>query len=81
MLAPVSDDAKDRSDRALSRRAWPGALRRLEDDDGGLVRADPGELIASVTALTLSAWAMMDRALPSYSRTNAPGRVIRPGDK
>lgn len=82
MIRPVSDDERSRSDRALQRQNWPGKLRRLDAlDDAVCPSTDPGELIASVTAITLSAWAMMNRAIPDYSRATAPGCVIRPGDK
>lgn len=67
-----------RQQRAAARRAWPGGVRRLTDEDGdGRVAGQPGALIGMVTALTLQAWAMRGEPLPRYTRADIPGRVLR----
>lgn len=42
-----------------------------------MVTGTPAELMGMVTELTLAAWAMRGTPLPSYSRKQMPGRVIR----
>lgn len=47
--------------------------------DEVVVDGAPGELMALVTELTLAAWAMRGEPIPTYERSEAVGRVIRPG--
>ena len=64
--------------RALARAAWP--IRRVDLAEEGSEPVDPrspGELVASVWAITLDAWASTGKPLPSYERADTPGRVIR----
>jgi hypothetical protein len=46
-------------------------------DDDGFVDAPPGERVAMVYELTLAAWALSGRPMPTYSRAEIPGRLIR----
>jgi hypothetical protein len=75
----VSDAA---SVRARRRAAWPGELTTLSDQaDAAIVRhGTSGERVAMVWRITLDAWASAGRALPSYTRAEMPGRIIRPRD-
>lgn len=53
--------------------------RRLgeEDSPAAPAGASPSECFAMVWPLTLDAWAMTGRPLPTYLRTNIPGRLVR----
>ncbi len=68
------------NERARARSQWPGKVLRLEDEDGGALApagTSPAELVASVWSLTLDAWALSGRPLPTYTRAEMPGRVVR----
>jgi hypothetical protein len=69
----------EREKRAAARAGWAGVLSRLgeEDDAAAPSRATPSERVAMVWALTLDAWAMRGLPLPSYSRAELPGRMVR----
>lgn len=72
------DDAESRRARAQARAGWP--MRRIALSDEGREPLDtrsPGELVASVWAITLDAWASAGLPLPTYRRDEMPGRVIR----
>lgn len=63
----------------MLRASWPGAVTTLDDQiDAALVRdATPARRIAMVWQITLDVWASSGRSLPSYTRAEIPGRVIR----
>ena len=64
--------------RALARAGW--SIRRRDLAEEGTEPVDersPGELVASVWAITLDAWASTGKPLPSYARADTPGRMIR----
>ena len=74
----MDDSEEARRRRAEKRREWPiqkyalGAEPAL--DLSGLT---PGERVAMVWQLTLDSWASMGADIPTYTRAEAPGRVIR----
>jgi hypothetical protein len=65
--------------RAARRAGWPGSKSRLGDaDDAVSTKATtPSERVAMVWSLTLDAWAMSGKPLPTYTRAEIPGRVVR----
>jgi hypothetical protein len=67
--------------RAKDRGTWPGRRRRLSDapDDDLSDVTTPAERLAMMWPLTRRAWALSGRAVPDYSRTEAPGRLSRIG--
>jgi hypothetical protein len=69
----------DRAVRALQRATWPGVVTTLDDQaDAALMRdATPARRIAMVWQITLDVWASSGRPLPSYTRAEMPGRVVR----
>lgn len=74
------DDA--RAARARARAEWPGKVTTLEGQlDGAIVRhGTAAERIAMVWRVTLDAFASAGLPMPSYSRADMPGRVIRARD-
>lgn len=66
-------------ERRRARAAWP--VRKLALGEEEL--ADPripssvDERLALVSTLTRQQWAFAGRAIPTYSRAEMPGRVIR----
>lgn len=79
MAAPTDPD---RAARALRRASWPGAVTTLDDQaDAAIVRhGTPAQRIAMVWQITLDVWASSGRPLPSYTRAEIPGRLIRSDD-
>jgi hypothetical protein len=65
--------------RAAARAKWPGKKTRLGEEDESVVPsgASPSECVAMVWQLTLDAWAMMEKPIPTYTRAKMPGRVSR----
>jgi len=64
-------------DRAARRRAtWSGAVYREDQspEPRPLHRANVEQMLE----VSVRAWQLAGRALPSYSRSEAPGRVLRP---
>jgi hypothetical protein len=74
------DDA--RAARARARAHWPGAVTTLVGQaDAAIVRhGTASERIAMVWRITLDAFASAGLPLPSYSRADMPGRVLRASD-
>jgi len=74
----MDDSEEARRRRAEKRREWPiqkfalGAEPELD-----LTALTPGERVAMVWRLTLDSWATMGAEMPTYTRAEAPGRVIR----
>jgi len=73
----------ERARRAAARAGWPVSRYPLggeppEDLSGTTTAA---ERLSMMWRLALDAWAMSGRPLPTYSRSEAPGRIIRPGDE
>lgn len=64
--------------RAAARATWIGRLTTLRDHTPQpLDPGTPSERFNRVTALTLAAWAMTGEPLPSYTRAEMPGRILR----
>ena len=65
--------------RAAARAEWPGRKARLGEEDDSVAPADatPSECVAMVWQLTLDAWAMMGKPIPTYTRAEMPGRIKR----
>ncbi len=63
---------------ARSRRTWSG---RVSSDHRAMQASETTiqERIGHMAALAESAWAMTGQALPTYTRADMPGRVIRQG--
>ncbi len=77
----MANTDEERRARAAHRGSWP--IRRyalgMEPGDNLSATTTPEERLAMVWTLTIDAWAMMGRELPSYARSEMPGRVIRGG--
>jgi len=74
----ASSEADARAARAEARRRWAGRVTAPSAaPDELLLGRSPSERVAMVWALTLDAWAMTGRPLPSYRRSEAPGRIVR----
>lgn len=77
MSGEESEAEKRRRERAAARAGWPVHVGRIDDteDDDLSSTTTLDERVAMVWRLTLDAWASSGRPLPSYSRSEAPGRV------
>jgi hypothetical protein len=73
----------DRAQRARARADWPGIKTSLAE------ATDAADLSATTTAeerlammwpLALAAWTLSGQPLPSYTREQIPGRIIRRGE-
>lgn len=79
MLQRMSDieQEEQRKRRAAARAGWAvrvGTLdERAEDDLSATTTLQ--ERLAMVWRLTLDAWASSGQSIPSYSRSEAPGRM------
>jgi hypothetical protein len=71
-------DPEARRQRAAARASWPIHRTTLGAPDSERVDASLGERVAMVYELTLAAWAMSGRPMPTYRRSEMPGRVLRP---
>lgn len=69
----------ERAQRARQREHWPGSLTTLaEQADAAIVRGETAaDRVAMVWRVTLDAWATSGQPLPTYTRAEMPGRVIR----
>lgn len=75
----MSDTDTERAERARARASWAVEVRRLDEmPEVELVEGAPDELIGLVYEFTLGAWAVANKRMPSYTRHEVPGRVIRP---
>lgn len=73
------DAEPERRRRAVARRDWPVSVHRLGEEPGDDLSATttPEERLAMVWPLTLEAWRLTGRELPSYERSAMPVRVVR----
>lgn len=72
----------EREARRRQRAGWQIRRVSLEDERAPDVSAlSPNERVAMVWRLTLDAWAISNRPMPTYSREEAPGRVLRRDDE
>ena len=66
--------------RAARRRAtWKGELR-THHRAGQLEETTVEERIGVMRELAEAGWALLGAPLPTYTRADMPGRVIRPGN-
>jgi hypothetical protein len=75
-----SGDAAGTPSRAASRRTWPVRLVALGSEEPGDhldQSTTPEERLALVWTLTLEAWTLSGRPMPTYPRTAAPVRLCR----
>jgi hypothetical protein len=68
-----------REARRAARRAWPLRRYELGDEPGDDLSAHttPAERLASVWSLTVLAWRLGGRSIPTYERSQMPGRIVR----
>ena len=74
----------DSARRAQERASWPGGKTDLTGADGAENLADSTTVeqrLAMMWPLAVSAWALTGLPMPTYERSQIPGRVIRPGKK
>lgn len=65
------------NDDESERQAWPVVQRTLRDPERDvLVPGTPEERVAMVWPLTLSAWSLSGRPLPTDRRSEMPGRLV-----
>ncbi len=75
----MSQDDAAKEQRRAARRGWPIRRYRLGEEPirDPLDRSSPEERLASMWPLAVEIWTVAGRALPDYSRSEAPGKVIR----
>jgi len=72
------DDA--RSERARARATWPIRKLRLDQEGEGddlSATSSVEERLSMMWPLALDAWATSGKPLPTYERSEMPGRVLR----
>jgi hypothetical protein len=65
----------DREERARRRRDWPGGL---VDATTPAQAHTAEERLAMMWQLAVDAWTLAGRELPTYTREDIPGKLIRP---
>lgn len=77
MAKDDADAEEQRKQRAAARAGWPIRVAGLEDSEADdlSVTTTMEERLGMVWRLTLDAWASAGRPLPSYRRSEMPGRV------
>ena len=73
---------RDAESRRRARADWPVTRYRSgeEPSDDLSDVTTPAERIAMMAELAEAAWKIAGRPLPSYERSNIPGRLFRPGE-
>jgi len=70
-----------RAKRVSRRSTWPGRKMTLEEaameESSGPVPAE--QLFQVMWQMAVDAWALSGREIPTYTRANTPGKVIRRG--
>lgn len=67
--------------RAAARSSWRGAkttLSQLDHEEDLSASTTVEERLAMMWELALASWSLAGLPLPSYSRSDMPGRVLRP---
>jgi hypothetical protein len=70
----------DEQARRAARASWPGLKTTLTESPGAEDLRDTTtaeQRVAMMWELTAGAWALTGRPVPSYTRAEMPGRVIR----
>lgn len=76
-------DPSDAARRAAERSRWPGLKTTLTEAPGAedlSATTTVEERLAMMWDLARASWALTGRPLPTYSRAEMPGRVIRPDE-
>ena len=73
-------EGAERRRRAAARRNWPVAVYRLGEEPGEDLSetTTAEERIAMVWPLTVEAWRVAGLEIPTYERSEAPIRIVRP---
>ena len=73
---------RDAESRRRARAGWPVTryLAGEEPSDDLSEVTTPAERIAMMSELAEAAWSIAGRQLPTYDRSNIPGRLFRPGE-
>ena len=71
----------EREKRAKGRSTWPGRKMTLEEAARQeLAKPVPSEQLFQVMwQMAVDAWALSGQEIPTYTRANTPGKVIRRG--
>lgn len=75
------DFVDERAARASARALWPGSKTTLESACGDEDLSDSTTVeqrLGMMWELAQGAWALTGSPMPSYSRAEMPGRVVRP---
>jgi hypothetical protein len=66
-------------DPLAARRSWPVRVYRLGHEPGDDLSATttPEQRLAMVAVLSKRTWELSGRPVPSYPRSQMPGRVLR----
>lgn len=66
--------------RAAARATWPGrvvSLQELQAEEDLSANTSVDERLGMMRELAEAAWALSGKPLPSYPRSQMPGRIIR----
>lgn len=77
-------DAELKAQRAAARAGWPGlksSLLEAPTVEALGTTLSPEQRLGLMWSLARDAWAMTGQPLPTYSRAEMPGRVIRKGER
>jgi hypothetical protein len=68
--------------RRRRRASWPVARYALGEEPSEDLSevTTPAQRVAMMAELAEAAWRLAGRAIPSYERRSAPGRLFRPGE-
>lgn len=83
VVLPPSRLTADEQERDLGvheRRNWPGGKTTHSAQSEPTID-DPGNAVAAVWPLTVTSWQLAGRAIPTYTRADAPGKVWRSGER
>lgn len=74
----TAEDA--RRQRAAARASWPLRRYRLGSEPGDdlTLTTTPEQRLGMMWELAVQAWLLSGRELPTYSRHEIPGKLIRP---
>ena len=78
----ASEQRDDAEGRRRGRAGWPVAHFRLGEEPGDDISelTTPEQRVAMMAELAEAAWRMAGRSLPSYRRSEMPGRLFRAGE-
>ena len=78
---PSEEEAREARRRA--RAAWPVQRFALGDEPSDDLSdvTTPTERVAMMWPLALAGWRLAGLPIPTYDRTNLPGKLWRPGER